>query len=128
MENIAPGLFLGIPENEHYPATWMAQRLIQQINSFIDQLDKDHQVGMIVQNNLLLIESVEPSEPNLIIFHGKLFQNDLFQNCVSKNNLQPGWKTQLVVDIHQVNLLLVAVPKMDSDVHHQIGFQASTND
>lgn len=94
------------------PAEWAYERLILYIQNFEAQLDADQEVAMGFaggQAGVLAIEGVGFFDPDLVTFYGRD---------------EDGLKTQLIQHVSQLNVLLRAVPKEQTeDPPRRIGFQ-----
>jgi hypothetical protein len=97
------------------PAAWMHQRVVQQIMEFEKNLGEDQEIGgRFVQgpgNEPLHISNVASWGPDMILFMGQY---------------PDGRKFELIQHYSQVNVLLVAVPKM-RDEPRRIGFELMKN-
>lgn len=100
---------------DHHLASWMYERVVEQINVFESTLPDDMQAGgrFVTSSDGLTfsIEDVSYWNPDMLIFYG---------------TLPSGSKVQLLQHTSQLNLLLVAVPRTDdvSQPRRRIGFEA----
>jgi hypothetical protein len=79
----------------------MYKRVVLLINQFESELPDDMQAGgrLVTSGNITFgIQDVGYWDPNMIVFYGEL---------------SDGSKVELVQHLSQLNLLLVAVPRMD---------------
>jgi len=102
----------GAPAEQPYnPAAWMHERIVRQIMEFEKNLDPDHEVGGRFvpgpNNDALHIENVGNWGPDMIIFLGQY---------------SDGRKFELIQHYSQVNMLLVALPKINEEPR-RIGFE-----
>jgi len=100
------------PVEQKSPAEWAYERLILYLQNFEEQLDNDHEVAMGFTGGdagVLRIEGLGFFAPDLLAFYG----SDDF-----------GVKTQLIQHVSQLNVLLRAMPKVQSDAApRRIGFR-----
>ena len=83
--------------------------ICEEIKTFEDELDINHEVGLIMPNNTSLpfiIESVGYHNPYLIMFYGYI-------------NNKPA---QLIQHVNQINLSLIAVSREKGKPKRKIGF------
>lgn len=96
------------------PAQWAYERVINYIRNFEQGLDADHEVAMGLvggDQGTMNIEGVGFFEPDIITFYG---------------NTPNGDRTQLIQHVTQLNVMLVAAPKMVAHQEAQrIGFRLS---
>ncbi len=107
-----------VPENvtkaavSKSPAQWAYERLILYIQNFEKTLDKDHELAMGLTDTgagVLRIEGLGFFDPDIVTFYGQD---------------QTGARTQLVQHVSQLNVMLRATQKPDSDPEaRRIGFQ-----
>ena len=102
---------LQITARDYKLADWMHERLVEAINSFEENLPDNMQAGgkfVAFQDTIINIEDLGYMNPDIIIFYGKL---------------SDGSEVELVQHTSQLNLLLVAVPRLDtSKPRRKIGF------
>lgn len=93
-------------------AEWAYERIVLYIKRFEENLDNDHEVGMgFVGSDVgsLRIQGMGYFPPDMITFYG-----------VSDT----GSRMQMIQHVHQLNVLLVSQPKIDSEqAPNRIGFQ-----
>ncbi len=93
------------------PAEWAYERMVLYIQSFEEQLDGDHEVGMGLTGGdvgALRIQGMGYFAPDLITFYG----TDMH-----------GAKSQIVQHVSQLNVMLVAAPKENTAGNaRRIGF------
>jgi hypothetical protein len=98
------------------PARWTHKRLGEYVKDFESNLDDDHEIGarLVSFGNTVVfhIEDIGYYGPDIITFHG-----------FNEN----GERVQLIQNISQLSVLLVAVKKM-SDKPRRIGFLWEDND
>lgn len=98
------------PVTEKSPARWAYERLILYIGNFEKQLDAEHEVAMGFSGGeagVLRIEGIGYFDPDLITFYG---------------TDGSGGRTQQVLHVSQLNVLLRAVPRA-RDEPNRIGFR-----
>jgi hypothetical protein len=87
-------------DSELNPAKWTYSRLGEYIKLFEDELDNDHEIGARLvsfgQTVVFHIESLGYYGPDIITFHG---------------TNESGEKVQLIQNVSQLSVLLVAVKK-----------------
>jgi hypothetical protein len=97
---------------EKSPARWAYERVILYIQNFETQLDADHEVAMGFAGGdagVIRIEGLGYFDPDIITFYGT--DDD-------------GAKTQLVQHVTQLNVMLMALPKLPEQPEpNRIGFQ-----
>jgi len=97
---------------EKSPARWAYERVILYIQNFENQLDADQEVAMGLaggDTGVIRIEGLGYFDPDIITFYGT---ND------------NGAKTQLVQHVTQLNVMLMALPKLTEQPEpNRIGFQ-----
>jgi len=100
------------PVEQKSPAEWAYQRLILYIKNFEQTLDNKHEVAMGLTDTgagVLRIEGLGYFDPDIVTFYG---------------NDQTGARVQLVQHVSQLNVLLRATLKPDSEeTARRIGFQ-----
>lgn len=100
---------------EHNPASWMHQRIVNQIMEFEKNLGDQHELGgRFVEgpgSEPLHITNVASWGPDMILFMGQY---------------PDGRRYELIQHYSQVSVLLVAVPKMDEEPR-RIGFELMKN-
>ena len=100
------------PLEQKSPAEWAYERIILYIQSFEEQLDSDHEVGMgFVGGDIgtLKIKGMGFFAPDMITFYGE-----------DPN----GGKMQLVQHVTQLNVMLVSAPKGNAEAEpNRIGFK-----
>jgi len=100
-----------LPLYKTNPAAWTHEKLIEYIKDFETNLDNEQEIGanlVSFGNNLVFhIDRIDYYGPDIICFTG-----------VDNNNSQ----LQLIQHISQLNVLLMAVPKLD-EKPRRIGFQ-----
>lgn len=91
-------------------ADWVYEKMAEQIKEFQDELDNEHEVGIMLasfgQPVMLAVEDIGFQNPNLIYFYGTISGN----------------QTQLIQHMSQVNLVLTAVAKQPDKPARRIGF------
>ena len=99
-----------IPDSHLNPARWTYKRLAEYIRDFEEELDDDHEIGASLvsfgSNVLFHIEDMGYCGPDIIAFYGL---ND------------KGERVQLIQNIAQLSVLLVAVKKLGEKAR-RIGF------
>ena len=104
------------PVNAKSPAEWAYERLILYIQNFEEQLDNAHEVAMGftgAQAGVIRIEGIGFFDPDIVTFYG---------------TDPTGTKTQLIQHVSQLNVLLRALPKEDSeDAPKRIGFRLAAD-
>ena len=87
------------------------ESLLEYIQNFEKQLDKEHEVGMNLvsygQNMNFHIHKIGYTQPNIITFYGVTEAND---------------KIQLVQHVSQLSFLLMAVKKLEEEPRRVMGF------
>ena len=105
-----PAAVAAKPVEKKSPSQWAYERLVLYIQKFEETLDKDHEVGMGFAGSdagMLHIQGMGYFAPDMITFYG----------------VDPsGTKTQLVQHVSQLNVMLKAAPKINSEPL-RIGFQ-----
>ncbi|MGI9391644.1 MAG: DUF6173 family protein [Boseongicola sp.] len=100
------------PVDQKSPAEWAYQRLILYIKNFEQTLDNKHEVAMGLTDTgagVLRIEGLGYFDPDIVTFYG---------------NDQTGARVQLVQHVSQLNVLLRANLKPDTEeTARRIGFQ-----
>ncbi len=92
------------------PAQWAYERIILYIQNFEEQLDAEHEVGMGIAGGevgAIHIQGLGYFAPDIITFYG---------------TDDEGNRMQLVQHVTQLNVMLLAAPKVD-DEPNRIGFQ-----
>lgn len=106
-----------LPEIRNYQnADYQYEILCDYIKDFQDGLDDNHEVGLQLasfgQSMLLNVTDIGFSNPSLIHFYGYCNGN----------------QAHLIQHVNQLNFLLLAVPKLDSQKPaRRIGFDIDTN-
>jgi len=99
-----------IPDSHLNPARWTYKRLAEYIKDFEEELDEEHEIGARLvsfgSNIIFHIEDMGYYGPDIIAFYGL---ND------------KGEKVQLIQNIAQLSVLLVAVKKLGEKAR-RIGF------
>lgn len=94
------------------PAEWAYERIVIYIQKFEETLDADHEVGMGYAGGdvgSLRIQGMGFFGPDIITFYGES---------------PDGAKTQLVQHVSQLNVMMVASPKVDAEAApRRIGFK-----
>jgi len=91
------------------PAQWAYERIILYIQNFEEQLDSEHEVGMGIAGGdvgAIHIQGIGYFAPDVITFYGSDGE---------------GNRMQLIQHVTQLNVMLVAAPKID-DEPNRIGF------
>jgi len=100
------------PTKAKSPAQWAYERVILYIQKFEETLDNDHEVGMGFTDGgagVMRIEGLGYFDPDIITYYG---------------SNGAGQKAQIVQHVSQLNVMLVASPKlMAEEEPHRIGFQ-----
>lgn len=101
-----------VPVDQKSPARWAYERLVLYIQNFEKQLDTEHEAAMGfagTHSGVLRIEGIGYFDPDIITFYG---------------SDPSGVKTQLVQHVHQLNVILRALPKAaESEAPRRIGFR-----
>ncbi len=122
MDNLSaiPPSLVSIPDlDEPTHAKWMYERIVKQINEFEESIPDNMQAGgrFVTSANgyTFCIDDVGYWNPNMIMFYG---------------TGPDGAKIELLQHTSQLNLLLVAVPRMDdlSKPRRKIGFATKEAD
>ncbi|HDD44296.1 MAG TPA: hypothetical protein ENG63_05490 [Candidatus Desulfofervidus auxilii] len=99
-----------IPDSKINPARWTYKRLIEYIRDFEKELDEEHEIGARLvsfgQVVTFHIQDIGYYGPDIITFYGIT---------------DKGERVQLIQHISQLNVLLVAMPKL-KDKPRRIGF------
>ena len=99
------------------PAEWTYERLKSYIEDFEKELDKEHQVGIKLvsfgNGNAFYVEDIGYWGPDLMCFY-----------CYDKSTES---KIQLIQNVSQVNLLLMALPVI-KEVKRKVGFQINKDE
>lgn len=94
------------------PAKWMFDRLVWYIKRFEQNLDNEHEIGMRLVNfgsgASFHIEAIDCDEPDLFCFYGK------------DSN---GQNVELIQNVSQLNVLLVAMKISSEKPPRRIGFE-----
>jgi len=94
------------------PARWAHERLILYIKTFEEQLDNAHEVAMGFTGSntgVIRIEGIGYFDPDIVTFYG---------------SDPSGGKTQLIQHVSQLNVMLRALPKSETeDAPRRIGFR-----
>lgn len=110
--SLPPALREGVAQKT--PAQWAYERIINYIRNFEEQLDADHEVAMGLvggEQGSMTIEGAGYFDPDIITFYGFTPNGD---------------RTQLIQHITQLNVMLVAAPKMVPNKEaNRIGFRLS---
>lgn len=97
---------------EKSPAQWAYERLVLYIQNFEEQLDDKHEVAMGFAGGdvgVLQIEGLGYFAPDIVTFYGKD---------------EEGARTQLIQHVTQLNVMLVAMPKAETELEpRRIGFR-----
>lgn len=111
-----PPVVARTPVGDKSPAQWAYERLILYIKNFEEQLDNEHEVAMGFTGadaGVIRIEGIGFFEPDIITFYG---------------SDPAGTKTQLIQHVHQLNVMLRALPKMVAqDEPRRIGFRLAAD-
>lgn len=104
------------PYEDKSPAEWAYERLILYIQNFEEQLDEEHEVAMGFAGGdvgVLRIEGIGFFDPDLVTFYGT--DDD-------------GVRTQLIQHVSQLNVLLRAEPKAETEEPpNRIGFRLAAD-
>ncbi len=96
---------------DYNTADWVHEKIAEQIKEFEDQLDKEHEIAMMLagfgQPVMMLVEDIGFQNPNLLYFYGTV----------------DGKETQLIQHMSQLNFVLMSVPKQPDKPARRIGFQ-----
>ena len=107
-----PAVVARKPVDQKSPAEWAYQRLILYIQNFEKMLDAEQEVAMGFTDTgggFLRIEGLGHFDPDIVTFYG---------------TDQTGAKVQLVQHVSQLNVLLRAMPKQNTEeAPRRIGFQ-----
>ena len=104
---------ISLPEIRNYQlADWKYEKVVEQIKGFQDQLDEDHEVGLLLTafgtSVLMQVTDIGYQNPDLLYFYGYV----------------NGTKSQLIQHSSQLNFLLTSVEKEDkSKPARRIGFE-----
>lgn len=104
---------ISLPEIRNYQlADWKYEKVVEQIKGFQDQLDEDHEVGLLLTafgtSVLMQVTDIGYQNPDLLYFYGYV----------------NGTKAQLIQHSSQLNFLLTSVEKEDkSKPARRIGFE-----
>lgn len=104
---------IDIPPIRNYQlADWKYENVVEQIKGFQDQLDEDHEVGLLLTafgtSVLMQVTDIGYQNPDLLYFYGYV----------------NGTKAQLIQHSSQLNFLLTSVEKEDkSKPARRIGFE-----
>ncbi len=96
-------------QGDKSPAEWAYERLILYIQTFEEQLDSDHEVGMGIAGadvGAVHIQGIGFFAPDMVTFYG---------------TDDRGSKMQLVQHVNQLNVMLIASPKAETEAR-RIGF------
>lgn len=99
-----------LEQGDKSPAEWAYERLILYIQTFEEQLDSEHEVGMGIAGadvGAVQIQGIGFFAPDMVTFYGADDQ---------------GGKVQLVQHVSQLNVMLIASPKTQSEAR-RIGFR-----
>jgi len=111
-----PDAIARTPVGDKSPAQWAYERLILYIKNFEEQLDNEHEVAMGFTGadaGVIRIEGIGFFEPDIITFYG---------------SDPTGTKTQLIQHVHQLNVMLRALPKMATQQEpRRIGFRLAAD-
>jgi len=104
------------PVSNKSPAEWAYERLILYIKNFEEQLDNEHEAAMGftgTEAGVIRIEGIGFFDPDIVTFYGS----------------DPGGtKTQLIQHVSQLNVMLRALPKQQSDAApRRIGFRLAAD-
>lgn len=109
---VLPDSAARVPVDRKSPARWAYERLVLYIQNFEKQLDTEHEAAMGfagTHSGVLRIEGIGYFDPDIVTFYG---------------SDPAGVKTQLVQHVHQLNVILRAVPKsVEDDAPRRIGFR-----
>ncbi|MGH1370079.1 MAG: DUF6173 family protein [Maritimibacter sp.] len=104
------------PVDSKSPAHWAYERLILYIQNFEEQLDNEHEVAMGFVGGdagVLRIEGIGYFDPDLVTFYGTDGQ---------------GTKTQLIQHVSQLNVMLRALTRPESEEKpNRIGFRLAAD-
>lgn len=96
------------------PVIAIRETIEAQVREFESSLEDDYELGARLASFgsqiLIIVESIQFSEPNMVIFHGRD---------------EKGNKLQLLQHSSQLNLLLNAVKKINDEPRRPIGFQSN---
>jgi hypothetical protein len=114
--NLVPPLeekLLEITKPHDNPASWTHERLGKLFKDFEEGLDEEHEIGMRLvsfgNSNIYRILDIGYWGPDIIIFH-----------CLT----QDGYPADLIQNVSQLNVLLLALPKLEEQAR-RIGFTTS---
>lgn len=99
-----------LEQGDKSPAEWAYERLILYIQTFEEQLDGEHEVGMGIAGadvGAVHIQGIGFFAPDMVTFYG---------------TDDKGSKMQLVQHVNQLNVMLIAAPKTEAKAR-RIGFQ-----
>ena len=103
-------------DHELNPASWAYERLAKYIQEFQSELDDEHEVGVHLVSfgptMVIHIEDLGFHGPDFVAFYG---------------STQNGERVQLVQHVSQINVLLVAAPKL-CERALRIGFSLDKSD
>ena len=97
--------------SEYHLASWVYEKVMGEIREFESDLDNDSEIALKLANfgtsTTLLVTDISYQNPELLYFYGYI------------NNK---W-AEIILNIHQLNFILISVPKKNSDVPpRRIGF------
>lgn len=99
-----------LEQGDKSPAEWAYERLILYIQTFEEQLDSEHEVGMGIAGadvGAVHIQGIGFFAPDMVTFYG---------------TDDRGSKMQLVQHVNQLNVMLIASPKAETEAR-RIGFR-----
>lgn len=100
------------PAQKKSPAQWAYERIIMYIQNFEKQLDSEHEVGLGFTGGdagVIRIEGLGYFDPDIVTYYG---------------TNEAGMKTQLIQHVSQLNVMLMASPKMvELEPAKRIGFE-----
>ncbi len=107
-----PQASLGQPEAEKSPAQWAYERLVLYIQNFEQQLDDKEEIALGLTGGdvgVMQIEGLGYFAPDIVTFYGLN---------------EDGARTQLIQHVSQLNVMLVASPKLEPEAAaRRIGFR-----
>jgi len=95
---------------EQEMASYVYERLVEEIGDFQDELDNEHEIGAMFANFgkvvSMVVLDIGYSNPNLIYFYGEI----------------DGKESQLIQHMNQLNFVLTAVSRQTEKPPRRIGF------
>lgn len=100
---------VGYGDSHFKPCKDICNRIIGQINEFENALDNTQQAAVAVFSSTILIDSVTPSEPDMIVLSGHTLDN---------------MPAKILCHISQLNIALIGQSRLDdlSQPRRKIGF------